>query len=138
MNITELAPKIKHLNYVVMRKWNYLPEIVGDDDVDFFVALEDYDEMEDILKANMPDHLFDLRTNGDNYFSAEIEKDLLLNRREFNGFWIPSERAHFLSLYYHDLVHKGDDRYHTKLKRIFWDWHNPQEPEDKGVGYKVW
>lgn len=137
MNISEVAPKIEHLNYVVMRKWDYLPLIIGDDDVDFFVSKEDYDEMDEILKQYIPDHLYDLRTNGDNYFAKEIEDDLLLSRRQYNGFWIPSPRAHFLSLYYHNLIHKGDDRYHTHLKRIFINWLNPQPPEDKGVGYHV-
>lgn len=134
MNLALLADSIKHLNYVVMRNWEKMPP---EGDIDFFVHPDHLQELSLICRGFFDDpKWYDIRTVGDNYYSKYIENGMLyLNGREYNGFKILSPHNHFISLYYHNLVHKGDGRYDEQLKKIFWEWQNPPQPEDEGVGY---
>jgi|14_taG_2_1085336.scaffolds.fasta_scaffold50969_2 hypothetical protein len=127
--------KIEGLNYVVQRNWDYLPERTEThDDIDIFVSLEDKDEM--LFFAEHYDFV-DVRFPGDGYYPKEIEEKLLTDRREYNGFWIPSKEAHFLALYYHNLVHKQDNPYGDHLESLFLEWCKPTRCVDEGVGYYV-
>lgn len=136
MNLLPLAQSIRSFSYVVMRNWEKLPEFEDSDgDIDFFVLKEDVPAFEGVISQYLQPHQYDIRTNGDRYYTTQIENLLLYHVRSYGGFWVPSEEAHFLSLYYHNLVHKGDGRYDKKLKKIFLDWMQPQPPIDTGVGY---
>jgi len=131
--------KIEGLNYVVQRNWDYLPERTEThDDIDIFVSLEDKDEV--LLFAEHYDFV-DVRYPGDGYYPPEIEKILLEDRRKVSSrgidFYIPSSKAHFISLYYHDLVHKPDNPYKHHLESIFLEWCRPTKCIDEGVGYYV-
>lgn len=134
MDIGSLGNDIQGLRYVVMRNWEKMPP---DGDIDFFVHPDDKKDLEDACVRHLGDsRWYDIRTVGDHYFHPSIERQLLEESpRRYNGFKIPNRRAHFLSLYYHGVVHKGDDRYNETLKQIFWDWLRPMPPDDKGVGY---
>lgn len=127
--------EIRDTKYVVQRNWEHLPESTEKhNDLDIFVCEEDRHFVE-ALSKNYP--MIDVRYPGDGYYPPEIEKLLLEDRRELNGFWIPSEKAHFLSLYYHNLVHKQNDPYCEELKEIFLSWMPPTRCIDQGVGYFV-
>lgn len=135
LDLAGLADKIKFLDYVVMRKWESLPIVEKDEDVDFFVTVQDYKELDRIVGEYLPDHKYDIRTPRDHYFGTRVNHLMLRNRNKYKGFWIPNPHAHFISLYFHNLVHKGDHRYDKELEQIFWDWSQPREPDDKGVGF---
>lgn len=138
MDIKALADEIKGLDYVVMRNWKTMPP---NGDIDFFVDPWHYDQLKEACAKHLQDSKwFDIRTTGDKYFSPDVEHEMLYDRRLFRHddgatFWIPSAQAHFLSLYYHQLVHKGDHRYEKDLDLAFWDWMRPEEPSDAGVGF---
>lgn len=139
MDIKALAKEIKELDYVVMRNWDKLPP---SGDIDFYVDPWDYEALRDACRKHLGDERwFDIRTEGEDYYSSEIESELLFDKRWHVGedhqwgFWIPSAKAHFLSLYYHQLVHKGDRRYQETLDKAFWAWHKPIQANDAGVGY---
>lgn len=133
-----IDPKtINHLNYVVQRNWDNLPTsfvVDGHDDLDLYVSEEDREELEEII-GNRDD--VDIRSPLDDYYPDSIQDRLLQDRRTFNGFWIPSKESHFLSLYYHNVVHKDNNPYERVLKRLFLDIHSPRPCVDKGVGYYV-
>lgn len=133
MNPEALALAIKDLDYVVMRNWEKMPP---DGDIDFFVSLKDKEELREICDIYLRDtRWYDIFTFGDNYYTKEIEDFMLLDRRQFGDWWIPSPEAHFFSLYHHNAVHKGDGRYDKRLRELYWEYANPSEPNDKGVGY---
>ena len=129
--------QIKHLNYVVQRNWDNLPEsmIVGNhDDLDLFVSDKDRAELELLIKGY---DKIDCRSPQDNYYPQKIAKNMLLDRKRFGGFWILSPQVHFMSLYYHNAVHKKDNPYGEKLKEIFLESFKPIKCTDGGVGYYV-
>lgn len=137
MNLTDFFNEIVTLRYVVMRNWETMPP---DGDIDFFVHPEDYDALKEACRKHLDEQWYDIRTVGDGYFPLMIEAELLGGRwwhNYGNGVWIPNPEAHFLSLYYHNLVHKGDGRYEEKLKEIFLRAFPPVRPDDPGVGYHV-
>ncbi len=131
-----IDPKtISHLNYVVQRNWDNLPdsyEVDGHNDLDLFVSEEDREELEFAIRN---DENVDVRSPMDCYYSNAISALILQNRRVHGGFWIPSQNAHFVSLFYHNAVHKNDNPYGEKLKKIFYESHPPQQCTDKGVGF---
>lgn len=137
MNLKKLAKAISHLNYVVQRNWDFLPEsmIVGNhDDLDLFVSDEDRAELELLIKGY---EKIDCRSPQDNYYPQEISEELLSDRIKFNDFWIPNNYAHFFSLFYHNAVHKKDNPYGEKLKELFLEEFPPVRCTDGGVGYYV-
>jgi len=129
----ELLKALAPFNYVVQRNWQDLPDLDPDHpDLDLFVAEEDYN---DCLLVTQEYGFIDLRHPSDGYYPPYISQLMLIDRREHNGWAIPNKKAYFLSLYYHDAVHKKDNPYKTELRRAFLDWINPTEPDDKGVNY---
>lgn len=133
----ELAKKIQHLNYVVQRNWQNLPAscVVGDhDDLDLFVSDEDRAELEEIIK-DYP--LVDCRSKSDGYYPPVISDFILRRKLRHCGFYIPNGTAHFLSLYYHNLVHKEGDPYKEELEKIFLEIELPTKCTDSGVGFYV-
>jgi hypothetical protein len=134
MNLSALARDIAGLKYVVLRNWETMPP---EGDIDFFVAPYDYDELKAACEKHLGDKKwFDIRTVGDGYFPTEIERHIFYNSElSPSGFKVVDPRNHFITLYYHGLVHKGDGRYDKKLKQIFRDWVKPVRPTDPGVGF---
>lgn len=131
----ELAKKLKPYTYVVQRNWRNLPltcKYGTHEDLDLFVSLEDKDALLDITK-DYPE--IDVRFPGDGYYPLYICDLLLQERREYKGFWIPSPEAAFLSLYYHNRVHKLDNPYQEELVKLFDIWMPPERCIDQGVGY---
>lgn len=126
-----LFEKIEHLNYVIQRNWVIDQE---HPDLDLFVSSEDKWEMLEIVKQY---DLVDVRFPGDGYYPDYVCYELLQGRRKQDGFYIPSKKAYFLALYYHNAVHKPDNPYAEELKRAFLDWLPAQRCEDEGVGYYV-
>ena len=136
-NLKNLASQIKHLNYVIQRNWKNLPNsmVVGEhDDLDLFVSEEDRSELELLIREQ---DKVDCRSEIDLYYPQEISDEMLIGRREYNGFWIPSAKAHFLSLYYHSKVHKAHDVYGEIIEEAFLEWIPPTKCTDEGVGYYV-
>lgn len=135
----QLAEQIKDLDYVVQRNWFNLPDSCsweGHNDLDLFVSDKDRLQLEEILKSY---ELVDCRSKSDKYYPPELSDLLLEGRREFNGFYIPSKEAYFLSLYYHNVVHKNTDPYKEELKRAFLDIEEfkPTKCTDDGVGFYI-
>lgn len=131
-----MAEKIKHLNYVVQRNWDNLPESceVGvHKDLDLFVSEDDRDELVRHLEPYY--ELVDVRSPRDDYYPREISEQLLASHRWHGGFRIPSESAAFLALYYHNLVHKDGDPYKDELDDLFIEAYPPVQCADQGVGY---
>ena len=116
-------------NYVVQRNWVQNPE---HPDWDLFVSNEDYEALK-LATREIPN--IDIRQPGDGYYPPYIESLLLVDKRNWIGFKIPSAKAYFLSLYYHATVHKAENKYERELKYAFRDWIPPVVPEDPGVGY---
>lgn len=136
--IIELGQKISHLDYVVMRNWQRLPDKLGTEgheDLDLFVSEKDRDELQSIIVKY---DLVDLRSPRDNYYSESVQSYLLEERRVFNGFFIPNKRSYFLTLFYHANIHKKENVYGKELKQAFVDAYGAVECVDKGVGFNVW
>jgi hypothetical protein len=49
---------------------------------------------------------FDFRFVGDGYFDHRWQKEVLADRQNFCGVFVPSAKQHFFTLLYHSLVHK--------------------------------
>lgn len=131
--VEELRKELEKFNYVVQRNWEPLPELDPvHPDLDLFVSEEDYN---DCLLITQQYPFIDLRRPSDNYYPPYIADRMLLDRREYNGWKIPSKEAYFLSLYYHDTVHKKDNPYKETLKSAFKDWIPPTKPEDPHVQF---
>lgn len=125
----QLFDEIKGFNYVVQRNWE---NEAGHDDLDLFVSLDDCPSVE-LICRNYP--LVDVRYEGDGYYPREIEKLLLSENRVFDGYRIPTARAHFISLYYHNTVHKQGNPYADKLRQLFLEVYPPTKCIDPGVGF---
>lgn len=134
IQLQKLADKLEDLHYVVQRNWSKLPDDM-EGDLDLFVSNADFDKLDKIIDQTDFADLVDIRTGGDGYYPREIEQKLLEGFRWSGGFKVPTEEAHFLSLYYHDAVHKNGAKYKDFLKDVFLTWINPVEPNDKGVSY---
>lgn len=132
--VNNLFDSIMHLNYVVMRNWRELPNMDYDHpDLDIMVSVEDFEEM----KLLVPEWV-DLRTPVDGYLPHEMAHALLKEKREIRNFFIPNPEYYFLSLQYHALVHKAEDKfgqYRKELRRAFLEWIRPVKCEDPGVGF---
>lgn len=132
MNLAEL---LQPYNYVVMRNWVGLPELDSEHpDLDIYVCEE---QAEELRLACREYPWIDIRSPKDNYFPEDIERKLLVGRRDYNGFFIPSAQAYFLSLYYHNAIHKNNDKYKDELVRAFLEVYPPVKCIDEGVGYYV-
>lgn len=134
MNLDPLFKDIEGLRYVVMRNWETLPPA---GDIDFFVHHDDYDALKEACRQHLDEQWYDIRTFGDGYFPEPICNRLISRREKHGDIWIPNPRAHFVSLYYHNLVHKGDGRYDEKLKELFLQAYPPSVPDDEGVGFHI-
>lgn len=127
-----LASKIEHLNYIVQRNWENLPNLIeGHDDLDLLCADKDYDELVSFTR-DWP-YKVDVRKVTDGYYPVALAYKAIQNCSLFNGFKIPTEKYAFLLLYYHDLYHKKDRPYLGKLDKLFKEWIPPVEPQDRGV-----
>lgn len=122
--------KIKDLHYVVQRNWD-----TQGGDLDLFVSREDYEKLDKIVDEYELPELVDIRTEGDGYYPEEIERELLDGCRFYKGMKIPTPKAHFLSLYYHNFVHKKEGKYDKVLKYLFFEAFPPVQPNDSGVAY---
>lgn len=134
----DLAEKIKHLNYVVQRNWDNLPqscEVGEHKDLDLFVSEEDRDELVTHLESYY--ELVDVRSPRDDYYPKAIADQLLASHRWHGGFRIPSEGTAFIALYYHNLVHKDGDPYKYELEELFLEAYPPVQCADHGVGYYI-
>lgn len=132
----EFLEEIKDFNYVVQRNWEELPQ--GDTDhpdLDIFVSLDDFNAV-DLISKNY--QFIDVRTEGDGYYPPKIEEMLLDGKTKcLKGYPIPNTFAHFMSLYYHNMVHKEDDPYKEKLEGLFKELYGVTKCIDEGVGYYV-
>lgn len=131
--------EIRDLHYVVQRHWENFPEglVEGHPDIDLFVSEKDNEEILNIVKK-YPRIPIDVRSPEDGYYPFEIGMALLTDRViKERMFWVPNPKAHFLSLYYHNLVHKGNNPYGKDLEKIFKEAYPPVRCSDQGVGYNV-
>lgn len=129
----ELLKVLAPFNYVVQRNWQELPDLDHEHpDLDLFVSEDDYDD----CLLEVKDYGFiDLRHPSDGYYPDYISKIMLVDRREHNGWAIPNKKAYFLSLYYHNAVHKTNNPYQEELKRAFLDWIPATKPDDPYVQF---
>lgn len=133
MNLPAFFKDIQHLRYVVMRNWETMPP---DGDIDLYVHPDDAEALRQMCQSHLERMWYDIRTIGDSYYPDELGWALLDKRNwDEGGFWVPNSAAHFISLYYHQVVHKGDHRYDEKLKQILFEEFPPERPEDPGVEY---
>lgn len=133
--LLQLRESIKHLDYVVMRNWHRLPDVIGiegHEDLDLFVSEECREELSRVISEY---DLVDLRSPRDRYYPDYINDLMLKDKRGFGGFNIPSAEAYFLSLYYHATIHKQSNQYDKELRRAFMEWLPPVICTDKGVGF---
>ena len=120
-NLARFLIEIRDLHYVVQRHWGNLPNgfVKGHLDIDLFVSGRDYEKLL-IIAKKYPEIPIDVRSPGDGYYPFDIGIALLTNRLlKERIFWVPNPKAHFLSLYYHNLVHKENNPYGKKLEEIF-------------------
>lgn len=126
-----LQKKLQHLNYVVQRNWEGEE---GHDDLDLLVWGRDEKELREIVDD---DPLVDIRTEKDGYYPKKLAILMLTRREQENGWWVPNKHAHFLSLYYHNEVHKEGNPYAHKLRELLLELYPPTEPDDKGVEFHI-
>ncbi len=137
LNIAKFLGEIRNLHYVVQRHWAELPDkfIEGHSDIDLFVSEKDREELSSVVKR-YPEIPIDVRSPEDGYYPLDIGLALLTDRIIEKGlFWIPNSRTHFLSLYYHSLIHKDDNPYRLEVSEIFKKAYPPVRCKDSGVGY---
>jgi len=138
-NLAKFLIEIRDLHYVVQRHWENLPRgfVKGHPDLDLFVSEKDNEKLSSIAKK-YPEIPIDVRSLGDGYYPFDIGIALLTGRlMKERIFWIPNPKAHFLSLYYHNLVHKENNPYGKELDEIFKGAYPPVRCEDPGVGYNI-
>ena len=138
-NLARFLIEIRDLHYVVQRHWENLPNgfVKGHPDIDLFVSGIDYEKLL-IIAKKYPEIPIDVRSPGDGYYPFDIGIALLTNRvLKERIFWVPNPKAHFLSMYYHNLVHKKNNSYGKDLEEIFKEAYTPVHCEDPGVGYYV-
>lgn len=138
-NLAKFLIEIRGLHYVVQRHWGNLPDglIKEHPDIDLFVSELAVEKLLSIAKK-YPKLPIDVRSPGDGYYPFEIGIALLTGRLlKERIFWVPNPKAHFLSLYYHNLVHKEGDPYGKDLEEIFKEAYTPVRCADPGVGYHV-
>jgi hypothetical protein len=125
-------------NYLVLRNYNYLPDVYKTDehgDIDLLT-----DNLKNIVFTlnahkvykykyrvhyyviiNNEKVFFDFRYIGDNYYTTIWEENMLLNR-VFNskGFYVQNNENYLYSLVYHMLVHKNQisDDYNNKFNEL--------------------
>lgn len=133
LKLLTLARDIKPLRYAIMRNWDKLPPL---GDIDFWVHPDDKKKLEEACEAHLVEkRWYDIRTVGDNYFPFMIENELLEETEEWGEWKVLNKGALFVTLMYHQIVHKGDHRYQDQLDKIFLDQSGIVEPNDKGVGF---
>jgi len=138
-NLVKFLIEIRGLHYVVQRNWENLPDGITKEhpDIDLFVSEKDKKKLLSVIKK-YPEFPADVRSPQDNYYPFEIGIALLTNRIIKEGlFWVPNPKAHFLSLYYHNLVHKENNPYGKDLEKIFKKAYPPVRCIDQGVGYYI-
>ena len=110
------------LTYVILRNFDNLNEELDTLHPDVDLLVDDKDIAINILNAKKTysgknrvqysvkisgkDINFDLRSVSDNYYNEKWQREILLNRRSFKGFFIPSKQDYFYSLLYHAIIHK--------------------------------
>ena len=124
--------------YTVLRNFEGFPDAfhVGEH-ADIDILAENYEDVKRICKARavfkskrrvqcMVDisgtpTQFDFRYVGDGYYDLQWEKDILANRIEKNGIYIPDEFNYKYMLLYHALIHKLEVArdYTTRLDAMF-------------------
>lgn len=113
--------EIRNLHYVVQRHWEKLPRgfVKVHPGIALFVSERDSEKLLGITKK-YPEIPTYIRSLGDGYYPFDIGMALLTNRLlKERIFWIPNPKAHFLSLYHHNLVHKENNPYGKELEEIF-------------------
>lgn len=135
-NLKSLAEDLSIFNYVVQRNWENLPVsyvVDGHNDLDLFTTDMARAEIELIVRGHgIP---CDVRSPIDNYYPKYISDMLLEDSIEFNGFYIPTQKAAFFALYYHNAVHKTGDPYGERLRKMFLKWIPPVRCADEGVEF---
>ncbi len=127
----------ENVEYLVLRNFEGMPEhyyLEGHGDIDFLVRNRHEvayllnatpvfrNELRVHYKVNINNQTvrLDLRYVGDDYYSIEWQERLLKERKNSNGFYIPSDENLKFSLLYHALIHKKiiTDDYEKKLDEI--------------------
>ena len=144
--LTAFFKEIKDLYYVVQRNWENLPhhfEVDGHGDLDLFATDDHKHKILGILQK-YPDIKCDVRSQEDDYYPFDLGDHLLSNRLDWNAremahmdfpIYIPNDQAAFEALFYHNMIHKQDDSYKTKLRAMFKRMYPPVKCKDEGVGY---
>lgn len=136
--LEKLAKDLSKFTYVIQRNWDNLPgdyKVDGHEDIDIFVHEDERNDLEMAI-APYREHIpIDVRSERDNYYPPNIAFLMLEARKQHNGFYIPNELAHYVSLNYHNLVHKKDNPYGKKLNQLFLEIYRPVKCVDNGVGY---
>jgi hypothetical protein len=127
----------KNINYVILRNYNNLHNIMPlyPDDID--ILTDDYDKILNmikpflikidnpnvghILKYNNKKIKLDIRVVGDNYYDINWEQNILDNKILYNNFYIPNENNYKYSILYHCLIHKNNisKKYNKFIKNNF-------------------
>ncbi|MGB0879644.1 MAG: hypothetical protein ACPGTO_03670 [Polaribacter sp.] len=110
------------LDYVVLRNFNNIEKQLNSlhPDIDLLVndknlaarilngktTFSNKNRVQYLVKVCGKNINFDLRSISDNYYCEKWQRKILLGKRNFNGFFIPSKQDYFYSLLYHALIHK--------------------------------
>lgn len=136
--LEQLAKDLSGFSYVIQRNWDNLPrdyKVDGHEDIDIFVHEDDRNALEQAI-APYREHIpIDVRSERDNYYPPNVAILMLEAPKEYNGFYVPNEFAHFISLYYHNMVHKKDNPYGKKLNQLFAQIYRPVKCTDQGVEF---
>ncbi|WPP52907.1 hypothetical protein [Catalinimonas niigatensis] len=108
----------RHIEYVLLRWWDNLPEIPAGEDMDILINDEHRDLIDDLLTYhdNGTGLKCDIYTvagsrHGSHksipYFQSNLAQTLIKTRVLYRGAYVPSPMPYFASLAYHAVFHKG-------------------------------
>ena len=107
----------EHVDYVVLRWFDELPEREPNGDIDILVADEDQERVLQILNSGpairpcdlyTPTSLTETSYQGVSYYPPDVARQMLSNSRLHRGYCrVPSQADYFHSLAYHAVYHKG-------------------------------
>lgn len=130
-----------NINYLILRNFENLLDdqiyVGGHEDIDFLC--EDSKTVIEVLGAQSNRkkedlthyHIFvggnrvnlDLRSVGDGYYCEEWQRDMLIHKQKYNGFYIMSDEHYYYSLIYHAIIQKVrfTEEYRDRLTKMAYD-----------------
>lgn len=152
-NIQQVIDKLNSdgVNYLILRNYECLLDdqiyVGGHEDIDFLCETSEsiVNSLDAISNRTREDnthyHIFvganrvnlDLRSVGDGYYCENWQREMLKNKRGYNGFYVMSDEDYYYSLIYHAIFQKKSftEEYRHRLGEMSRMIGNPLEMFDR-------